>query len=337
MPVQDNASLRIIQPDNACFGTMRFTEACTSTNFRYNLAFQDGQLPSIYCADDPGNSNQSLRLRPYHKHGFNPVGGYTRFYWAVAGLTAEIDDPRNALSTDMEQLCGPVYQSRYYVFVRLGVDRTHLQASLQALSAAVPAISTQQLIDRNAAREAPDGTGAVYINAGALAGTFWAVKSPVWTNTIGQADRNNLYRPFTLLDFKIDDGAVATAQGEDMAAAVALVPEDRADVHRGHGLITADGLHAYYGSQTYSNGQGGTIPGAVIWTNLFRLGAYKQYIGLASNGAVTLPSEIQPRQGVYRQDMFKYFPYYTRNRDDDARAELQLAAICNMINNFVDH
>ncbi|MEP3048522.1 MAG: hypothetical protein ABJL55_14390 [Roseibium sp.] len=337
MPVQDNASLRMIQQANACFGTMRFTEACEDTFYRYNLAFKNGQLPSIYCADNPDNSNQSLRLRPYHNHGFNAVGGATRLYWAVAGLTGEIDNPRTALSTEMEQVCGPVYQSRYYVFVRLGVDRNVIQQSLQALIASVPNITTQQLVDLNAAQEAVAGTIAVFINEGALSGTYWAIKNPVWTNALDGGARNNLYRPMTLVDFRLPDDDVDTAQGDDMAAAVQLMPENRDRVHRGHGLITVDGLQTYYGTQNYPNGQGGQIPGGNIWTNLFRLGAYKQYFGLASNGVPGITAEIQPRQGIYRRNMFEYFPYYDHDRDDDTKAQLQLAAICNMINNFVDN
>ncbi|MBO6755198.1 MAG: hypothetical protein JJ902_02650 [Roseibium sp.] len=336
MADQTNASLKIIQAANACFGTMRFVDACEATHFQYNIMFSNGQLPSIYCADDPAQSDNSVRLRPRHKDGFCAIGAQTRLYFAVAGLTGQIQNLETALSTDMALVGGPVYQSRYYVFVRLGVDRDTIQGNLGGLIHQATAVTTQQLIDLNAAREDPPATQVLYVNQGALLGTFWVSKLPYWT-TPADAAPNRLYRPLDLIDFEIEAEQVPVAQGDDMAAVLDLVPEDDEDIHYGHSLITGPGLQAYYGAQNYDNGRGGTIPGATIWANLFRLGAFKQYHGLSANGVAGAATEILPDAEIYSLDMFDFYPDYSEDRDDDAKAALQLPAICNMISNFVDN
>ena len=335
MPVQSNASLAIIQNANACFSTIRFAPGCEATHYQYNLAFENGRMPSIYFGDNPAASNDSVRLRPLHSRGFRAFGAETRLYLAVAGLTDEIGSLRTALTTDMAQVAGRLYQSRYYAFCRLGVDRDTIQAALAAMIAQAVPLTSAELVTANTERNAPAATAFAYVTDAPLLGTFWASKAPHWGDT-DEDPSNGFYRPFQLFDFAIDGDQIETAQGDDMAAALALIPGDWGNIHSGDALITPAGSEAYYGTQAYSDGSGGMIPGTTIWARLQRLGAYRQYYSLAANGTTANQYEVLPDNSIFRKSMFSYYPFHDRDLTSAEQQALQLPAIANMISNFTD-
>ncbi|MTI00629.1 hypothetical protein [Roseibium sp. RKSG952] len=338
MPVQTDPTLQLIQPGNVGFGTVRLVNGAYSTNFQYNLSLLPLQMPSGYFAENTGFSDMSSRLRPLHEHGFVSVVGNFKLYFAVAGLP--MNNPRSALTTNLELVGGNVYKSKYYVFAKLGVNYTDFQAALAAMHNQATMLTTDQLRAANGNQSAGGPTGIVYITAGDLQGTYWARKNSGWEFSVFPSDVNGIYRPMSLMDFSIAPNQVATARlsGNQYAQSLQLIPTESNRVHSGHSIIDPANLAAYYGAQAYPNGAGGNIAGGTVWANLSRLGNYKQYIGLASNGAVAPgPTEIMAGQEYYSQDMFRYvYPYRQQLSSADAKTA-QTAAIANMINAFVNN
>ncbi|GAA0778914.1 hypothetical protein E1180_19380 [Roseibium denhamense] len=339
MPVQTDPTLQLINPNNAGFGTVRLLDAAYTSDFRYNLGLKPLQMPSVYYAENSGLSDMSSRFRPLHEHGFLSVIGNFRLYFAVAGL--QMENPRNALTTNLEQVGGDVYKSKYYVFVKLGINYTDFQAALTSMRNQAANMSTAQLIAANAGKNVTGPTGIVYINAGALQGTFWAHKNSGWEFSIFSSDVNKLYRPMSLMDFPIAPGDAATARlssgryGESLQ----LIPTSRRQVHHGHSIIDPANLAAYYAAQAYPDGAGGgaTIAGATVWNNFQRLGNYRQYIALASNNALSAQrTEIVPGNEYYERDMFKRSYPYRQRLTSDAATALQTSAVANMVSGFVN-
>ncbi|MDD7911356.1 hypothetical protein PUV47_15605 [Pseudovibrio exalbescens] len=336
MPVQNNASLQIINVNNIGFGTIRLQPQAYVSQFRYNLEFEDGQLPSIYFAANPTVSNYSMRLRPLHEHGFCPTNGGTRMYFAVAGL--QMENPRNALSTNLEQVTGSIYKSKYYVFIKLGVSQTDFIAAIAALQTSSTQMSTQELQEANAAKNVTGATRTVYVNEGTLAGTFWAHKHSGWESGLMGSSANKLYRPMELMDFSIQGGDVAQAQGvgDQYANSLNLIPTDSANVHSGHSLIDPEKLRAYYIAQADPAGTG-NITGTEIWNNLFRLGQYQQFHSLYANNGQVSRTEIVPGSQTFPLSMFRYYPSYNRNIDTATMSTTQRQYICSLIGGFVNN
>lgn len=336
MPVQNNASLQIINQNNIGFGTIRLQQEAYASNYRYNLNFAAGQLPSIYLGQDPAISNDTVRLRPLHAHGFLATTGATRLYFAVAGLPME--NPHNALTTRLEHVVGPIYKSRYYVFVRLGVTRSDFNQVITDLINDSRHMTTAQLQAANAAKNVREPTHTVYVNQGDLSGTFWGFKHAGWEHSFFGSNVNNLYRPLNLMDFPIQGGEVGTAQGigNQYRASLDLIPRDRRRVHSGHSLIDGNGLQAYYAAQPDPSGVN-VITGQQLWDRLFRLGQYRQFFGAETNGVQIQQREILPGGQVFPQSLFRYFPTYNNNRPVPQILARQREYICRLIAGFVNN
>lgn len=337
MPAQDDPSLMMINANNVGFGTVRLDPAADAGDYLNHLALTPAQMPSVYYGS-PLNNN-SVRLRPLHEHGFVATTAGTRLYFAVAGLLGDMQNPRNALSTSWEAVTDPVYKSKYYVYVRLGVSGNDFAQTLAALQNAAQLITTDELVNANAANNVTGLTRVVYVTAGDLAGTFWAFKRSGWkSDFIGRSDVNKRYRPLCLMDFPIGAMQVAAAQatGANFGNALALIPDDRANVHVGHSLIDANNLRAYYQAQVYPS-PAGNVAGNTIWTNFSRLGTFLQR---ASNPglhgvAVTGPI-IRAGQQYYPRDYFRSFPVYDRNLPSVQVTANQAGTMAAMINGFVN-
>lgn len=335
MPAQDDPSLMMINANNAGFGTVRLDPAADAGDYLNHLALTPAQMPSVYYGGLLNNT--SLRLRPLHEHGFVATTAGTRLYFAVAGLLGDMQNPRNALSTSWEAVADPVYKSKYYVYVRLGVSGTDFAQTLAALQNAAQLITTDELVNANAASNVTGLTRVVYVTAGALAGTFWAFKRSGWKSAFFGSDVNKRYRPLCLMDFPIAANQVATAQetGADYGHALALIPNDRANVHVGHSLIDVNNLRAYYQAQVYPS-PAGNVGGDTIWTNFTRLGTYQQrasYPGL--HGVAVTGPMIQAGDQYYPRDYFRSFPVYNRNLASLQVTANQAGVIAAMINGFV--
>ncbi|WP_430513248.1 hypothetical protein [Pannonibacter phragmitetus] len=336
MPPQDDASLMMINANNTGFGTVRLDPQADEGNYLNHLALTPQQMPSVYYGS-PINNN-TLRLRPLHEHGFVGTTAGTRLYFAVAGLLDEMHDPRNALSTSWEAVTDPIYKSKYYVYVRLGVSGANFAQTLAALQNTADLMSTDELVNANAASNVTGPTRVVYVTGGDLAGTFWAFKRSGWKSDIfGRSDLNKRYRPLCLMDFPIGGAQVGAAQatGPNFGNALALIPDDRANVHVGHSLIDANNLRAYYQAQVYPS-PAGNVDGDTIWTNFNRLGSFIQrasYPGL--HGVAVTGPVIRAGSQYYPRDYFRSFPAYDRNLPSTQVTANQAGTIAAMINGFV--
>ncbi len=337
MPAQDDPSLMMINEGNVGFGTVRLNPAADAGNYLDQLALAPQQMPSIYYGS-PLNNN-TLRLRPLHEHGFVGTTAATRLYFAVAGLLEEMHDPRNALSTNWEMVTDPVYKSKYYVYVRLGVSGANFAQTLAKLQNAAVLMTTEELVNANAASNVTGLTRVVYITDGALAGTFWAFKRSGWkSDFLGRSDLNKRYRPLCLMDFPIGAGQVVAAQdeGPNFGNALALIPDDQASVHVGHSLIDGNNLRAYYRANVYPS-PAGNVDGGTIWTNFDRLGSFIQrasYPGL--HGVAVTGPVIRAGNQYYPRDYFRSFPVYDRTLTSIQVSANQAGTIAAMINGFVN-
>lgn len=336
MPPQDDVSLMLINRHNVGFGTVRLDPQADGGNYADHLELMPQQMPSIYYGS-PIN-NDTLRLRPLHEHGFAVTTASTRLYFAVAGLLEEMQNPRNALSTSWEAVADPIYKSKYYVYVRLGVSGADFAQTLAALKNAAQLITTDELVNANAASNVTGLTRVVYVTAGELAGTFWAFKRSGWKSAIFGSDVNKRYRPLCLMDFPIGAMQVAAAQatGANFGNALALIPNDRANVHVGHSLIDSNNLRAYYQVQDYPS-PAGNVAGNTIWTNFDRLGSFIQrasYPGL--HGVAVTGPVIRSGDQYYPRDYFCSFPVYSRNLTYIQVTAKQAGTIAAMIDGFVN-
>ena len=337
MPVQNNAGMQIIRETNACFGTMRFVNGASASNYRYNLSLQPGQLPSVYYANDPNVSNDTLRLRPLHQNGFAVGAAGTRLYFAIAGLP--MVNPRNALSTNLNQVTGEIYESQYYVFVKLGVDKTHIRNALTDLITNAEQITTQQLRTANGNQNVNGNTRVARITDGELAGTFWGYRSGGWG--AGPSAYDGKYLPMNLLDFAVGGGQINQAQGTggNYANSLNVVPQNVNQVHTGHSMIYVNQLRDYYYDQNNPGGAGSNVTGQQVWDNFSLLGQYRQYTGLVSNGTGLVTTEILPLRRFYPTDMFNYFPTYDPFNAVPlvAKQASQRLVTCEMIGAFVNN
>lgn len=333
MPVQNDATLQMINANNAGFGTVRLDPRAETGNYQDHLAIQAGQLPSVYYG--LAGSDNTTRFRPLHRSGLLATTARTRLYFAVAGMIGQITNPRAALTTNMQHVCGPVYTSRFYVFVRLGVTLTDFQTSLQAMQTVAQTISTDDLQDMNVTAQASGGTGVYYVNSGALAGTFWAHKDTGWETSILPSAVNNRLRPLCLMDFRIQPSQVAVAQGTGPAypASLALAPDTRGRVHTGHTLIAPGALANWYAAQSFAS-LGAPVPGATIWNKYDWLGQYQQTASFATNNYAITGPQIASGNEYYARDFFNLFPVTNPNAD---AATAQSQSIVSMIDGFVNN
>jgi hypothetical protein len=337
MPAQNDPSLIMINEGNVGFGTVRLDPAADARNYLNELVLLPKQMPSVYYGS-PLN-NKTLRLRPLHEEGFVGTAAETRLYFAVAGLLDEMHNPRNALSKNWEMVTDPVYKSKYYVYVRLGVSGADFAQTLLKLQSAAVPMTTGQLVDANRASNVTGLTRVVYITDGDLAGTFWAFKRSGWkSDFFGRSDLNKRYRPLCLMDFPIRGGQVVAAQaaGPDFGNALALIPDDRA-VHMGHSLIDAGNLKAYYQAQTYLNLADGDVAGRTVWTNLNLLGSFIQrasYPGV--DGVAVTGPVIRAAEQYYPRVYFRSFPKYNPSLSSNDVTKSQVRTIATMIDGFVN-
>ncbi|SUA99853.1 Uncharacterised protein [Pannonibacter phragmitetus] len=333
MPAQNDATLQMINANNAGFGTMRFDPRADSGNYQDHLVMQGNQLPSVYYG--LAGSDDTTRFRPLHRAGFLATTARTRVYFAVAGMINQITNPRTALSSSLQQVQGPVYKSKYYVFVRLGVNLVDFQASIAAMIANAQAITTDDLVDMNARSQATGPTGLYYVNAGALTGTFWARKHAGWESSFFPSNVNKRLRPLCLMDFRIQPNQVVTAQGTGAAyaASIALVPTARNQVHTGHTLITPGALANWYAAQNFAS-LGAPVPGATIWNKYDWLGQYQQNASFATNNYDITGPQIASGNEYYARDFFNLFPVTNPNAN---AGTAQSQSIVSMIDGFVNN
>lgn len=320
MPATD-PTLNMITANNRSFGTIRFDEQAAQTDYNQGLNFAAGQLPSSYFADSAVGSSYSCRLRPLHEAGFVVTQRSTRLYLAVAGL------PSTTLKSDLrnntEQVSGVVYKSKYYVFVKLGVMHGTINNTLTALVNGAQTISTAQLQNANLNKNVRGPTRVVYINQGALQGTFWAHKHAGWGTGFGRGSYDGMYRPLQLKDFRIAANHVAQAEavGNGYRASLNLIPDDYRRIHSGHALMDVAALGNFYTNAVPTvNG----ITGATIWNNLMRLSARDQIFdtGQTVNGVNVAPYPIMSGE--------EYFSLREMHG-----SEHQKQTIYNMINAFL--
>ncbi|WP_310621133.1 hypothetical protein [Flexibacterium corallicola] len=338
MAVQNNAELRIIQVGNIGFGTIRLENDASSTGYRYGLDLKPNQFPSIYYSTLPTTGHTSVRLRPLHKYGFCSGNAETRLYFAVAGLS--MNDPREALTYNLQNVTGRIYESKYYVFSKLGVDQQDINYSMADLQTSSTKMSTDELKNANAAKNVTGNTRVVYITSGELSGTFWAYLRTGWeSNYFGGSSVNSLYRPMCLMDFSIQANDVNTAKGYDgnFRASLNLVPQTKytQGFHTGHNLIDPNHLKAYYEGQNDPGGNHG-INGTTFWANLHRLGLYRQFYNIASNATAIDQNEILPGAQLISEFMLYYYPEYAPRANSNTVKALQRSMICNMIGGFVN-
>ncbi|OKL42516.1 hypothetical protein [Pseudovibrio exalbescens] len=119
----------VISQDNLLFGSIRLTDS----------GYADRQLPSLYFMSD---TNQFVRLRPFHRSGFCIIERPSRFIYieAAYGQSSNI-----------------VYQCE------LGDTKAGIQATLQNLPVS----------QVNAKPSAPTGLNLFYITDGPFSGTTW--------------------------------------------------------------------------------------------------------------------------------------------------------------------
>lgn len=333
MPAQTDTTLQMINANNAGFGTVRLDPRTEESNYRDHLTLQGTQLPSTYYG--LAGSDNTTRFRPLHRSGFLATTARTRVYFAVAGMIDQISNPRAALSSGLQQVQGPVYKSKNFVFVRLGVSLADFQASIAAMIANATAITTDDLVDLNARSQATGPTGLYYVNAGSLSGTFWARKNAGWEKSLLPSNMNKRLRPLCLMDFRIPANQVATAQGTGAAYAgsIALVPTSRNQVHTGHTLITPAALANWYAAQNFIS-LAGNVAGATVWTKYDWLGQYQQTASFATNNYAINGPQIASGNEYYAREFFRQFPLVNVNA---GASTAQSQSIVSMINGFVNN
>ncbi|WP_122519385.1 hypothetical protein [Pannonibacter phragmitetus] len=333
MPQQTDATLQMIDANNAGFGTVRLDPRAESSNYEDHLVLQGTQLPSTYYG--LAGSDNTTRFRPLHQAGFLATTARTRVYFAVAGMINQITNPRTALSSSLQQVQGPVYKSKYYVFVRLGVSLADFQATIAAMIANAQAITTGDLVDINGRSQATGPTGLYYVNAGALEGTFWARKNAGWESSFFPSKINKRLRPLCLMDFRIQPNQVAAAQGTGAAyaASIALVPTARNQVHTGHTLMTPAALANWYAGQNFAS-LAGNVAGATIWNKYDWLGQYQQNASFATNNYDVAGPRIASGSEYYAREFFNLFP--VTNPNANAKTA-QSQSIVSMIDGFVNN
>ncbi|WP_417685388.1 hypothetical protein [Roseibium sp.] len=187
--------IALIKPANRLFGTIDIdTHAYT---------FTDGQLPSTYYMTGDG---PFLRLRPLHRSGFGMFRKPTRVVGLYTGAwnSAESFQDNRDHNADI-------------LFSYLGSNATDIADAITALK--VNAVTTQQIIDQNAAVVRPNLANAiVYVNSGTLEGSVFGGD---------QVKTNNYYRPMKVVDATTADSTA----------------------HTGHAFATADAAQRYYEAQ----------------------------------------------------------------------------------------
>jgi hypothetical protein len=333
MTVQDDNTLKLITAKNRLFGTIGLTTQAVDSDYKSNLTLKVGQIPSTYFFSSALFENTSTRYRPFHSQGFIATSSEMRMYWVLAGYWNTIGNLRSALSTDFAPINPSLpdtkasipafYESRYFVYAPIGVDKTGVEASIRMMQKQATPLSTDALVTMNRDDKGGDKTATYYIKEGALQGMFWASKQGGWNSGSGQ-NTNRLF-PFEIIDYPIPDTAFpeAAARGSDFPEALKVVPADNR-VHFGHSLMTIDAIETYYKDPNMQVGLDNVITGADLWTRMLRLGAYAQSLGYSANARPFGAQHIQSGTN-----------YLSLKEAGDLNRQKQL--VTELIANFVDN